>query len=98
MKLNLLSLFIYYSNLLITSSISINDNNYLRLRNYALRITVLKDIKKTKLYIKNIKNIKNMTNNLYNKMLTVYYDANYKYYSLSDEERDFLENIISLCY
>jgi hypothetical protein len=95
MKLNLLSLFIYYSNLLITSSISINDNNYLILRNYALRITVLKDIKKTKLYIKNIKTA---TNNLYNKMLTVLYDANYKYYSLSDEERDFLENIISLCY
>jgi len=95
MKLNLLSLFIYYSNLLITSSISINDNNYLRLRNYTLRITILKNIKKTKLYIKNIKTT---TNNLYNKMLTVYYDANYKYYSLSDEERDLLENIISLCY
>ena len=95
MKLNLLSLFIYYSNLLITSSISINDNNYLRLRNYTLRITVLKNIKKTKLYIKNIKTA---TNNLYNKMLTVLYDANYKYYSLSDEERDLLENIISLCY
>ena len=91
---------IYFTKLLVLFYLINNvycnyNNNYLKIRNYTLSIVILKDINKARLFIKNGRDL---TKNIYNKMINVYYDTSYKYYSLSDDERELLDNIVSLCY
>ena len=91
---------IYFTKLLVLFYLINNvycnyNNNYLKIRNYTLRIIILKDINKARLFIKNGRDL---TKNIYNKMMNIYYDTSYKYYSLSDDEIELLDNIVSLCY
>ena len=72
----------------------------LRLRNKFLRIYIASDKKKVineysnKIIIKT----KSKIDKYYNKLLSKYYDLSLFYNSLTDEEKEILETIISLCY
>jgi hypothetical protein len=66
--------------------ININiKTNYLKVRN-----NYLKYITKQPIFKKLHKS--------YNSMMSKYYDCVFYYSSLTDEEKEFIENIISLCY
>jgi hypothetical protein len=72
----------------------------LRFRNSLLRVYIAADKKKiiseysNKIAIKT----KNKTIDYYNKILSKYYDINLFYNMLSEEEKELIEAIISLCY
>jgi hypothetical protein len=94
LALNVLFLFLYIIN-------TFADKSYnLRLRNKILRIYIANDKKKVineysnKIIVKS----KTKVNEYYNKILSKYYDVSLFYNSLTDEEKEILEVIISLCY
>ena len=60
--------------------------NMIRLRNNYLRLKLSEDVEKIKYYYKKI----------FIKTLNLYYDLNREYYSLSNEDRNLIETIISL--
>ena len=72
----------------------------LRFRNTLLRVYIATDKKKViseysnKIAIKT----KSKTIDYYNKILSKYHDLNLLYNMLSDEEKELIEAIISLCY
>lgn len=72
----------------------------LRLRNTLLRVYIASDKKQiAKEYSKKtIVKSKTIINKYYNKLLSKMHDINLLYTNLTDEEKDFLEFIISLCY
>jgi len=77
------------------------DKTYnLRLRNKFLRIYIASDKKKVINEYSNkiIVKTKSKFNEYYNKLLSKYYDLSLFYNSLTDEEKEILETIISLCY
>jgi hypothetical protein len=72
----------------------------LRLRNAILRIYIASDKKQliSEYSKKTIVKSKVIINKYYNKLLSKMHDINLMYNNLTDEEREFLEFIISLCY
>lgn len=77
-----------------------NSNNYFRLRNAFLRIYITSN-KKSILqeYSSKIsKKLKQKCNSYYQYTLNKYNDFQIFYNNLSDEEREFIDFIISLCY
>jgi hypothetical protein len=69
---------------------------YLITRNNFLRaLLTSKEYKKTKMLINKTSYI---CDNIYNKILSGYYDLNGKYHSLSEDDKTIIETIISLCY
>ena len=77
------------------------DKTYnLRLRNKFLRIYIANDKKKIVNEYSNkiIVKTKSKFNEYYNKLLSKYYDTSLFYNSLTDEEKEIIEAIISLCY
>ena len=72
----------------------------LRLRNKFLRIYIANDKKKIVNEYSNkiIVKTKSKFNEYYNKLLSKYYDTSLFYNSLTDEEKEIIEAIISLCY
>ena len=69
----------------------IKSEQYFMIRNSILRKLISDDVYKAKLIIKS-------TKFFYNKLLSKYYEINEKYYSLTEEERNIIETIISLAY
>jgi len=81
--------------------ISYSDKSLnLRLRNTLLRVYIANDKKKiineysNKIAIKT----KSKVNIFYNKILSKYYDVTLFYNTLTDEEKEIIDAIISLCY
>jgi len=73
------------------------DRPFLRARNQYLRLYVLHKKDKIKsCWLVASTTIKDSTNRIYNKVLSTYYDAHASYYSLSQEDRDLIEQIINL--
>jgi len=72
----------------------------LRFRNTLLRVYIATDKKKVigEYSDKIIKKTKSKTNDYYNKLLTKYNDINLFYNSLTDQEKELIEAIITLCY
>lgn len=72
----------------------------LRLRNKFLRVYIATDKKKVVSEYSNkiIIKTKSKIDKYYNKILSKYYDLSLFYNSLTDEEKEILETIISLCY
>ena len=88
----ILNLLLLYK-ILVSSSINFNSDfnfnyNAIRLRNTYLRVKLSNDFSK----------IKRSYNKLRLKTLNFCYDLSCDYYSLSEEERTLIENIISLSY
>jgi hypothetical protein len=85
--------------LYVLKSAAKNAHN-LRFRNTLLRVYIATDKKKViseysnKIAIKT----KSKTIDYYNKILSKYHDLNLLYNMLSDEEKELIEAIISLCY
>lgn len=79
---------------------SINANtNVLRLRNTSLRFIISDDFQRLSRNINNMKLLtKEKINFIVNKCMSKYYHISYLYYELSDEEKDIIEFITSLCY
>lgn len=79
---------------------SINANtNVLRLRNTSLRFIISDDFQRLSRNINNMKLLtKDKINVILNKCMSKYYHISYLYYDLSDEEKDIIEFITSLCY
>lgn len=99
--MNLLALNVLFLILFLYIINTFADNSYnLRLRNKILRIYIANDKKKVineysnKIIIKT----KSKVNVFYNKILSKYYDASLFYNSLTDEEKEIIETIISICY
>jgi len=92
--LNIMFLFLYMIN------ISADKTYNLRLRNKFLRIYIASDKKKVINEYSNkiIVKTKSKVNEYYNKLLSKYYDVSLFYNNLTDEEKEILEAIISLCY
>jgi hypothetical protein len=77
------------------------DKTYnLRFRNALLRVYISSDKKRiiNEYSNKIIVKTKSKFNEYYNKLLSKYYDVSLFYNSLTDEEKEILETIISLCY
>lgn len=76
------------------------EKSYLRLRNSLLRVYIANDKK----YILNeygnkiSKKTNNMIHNCYQILVSKYHDINLQYYTLTEEEKELIEFIISLCY
>jgi len=92
--LNIMILFLYMIN------ISADKTYNLRFRNALLRVYISSDKKKIVNEYSNKIIIKTRTevNKYYNKLLSKYYDFSLFYNNLTDEEKEILEAIISLCY
>ena len=71
------------------------EKTYLRFRNSILRIYIASD--KNRFHIINDYS-KKIIQKIKNKVTNKYYDLNLFYNSLSDEEKEFIDFIISLCY
>lgn len=71
------------------------EKSYLRFRNSILRIYIASD--KNRFHIINDYS-KKIIQKIKNKVTDKYYDLNLFYNSLSDEEKEFIDFIISLCY
>jgi hypothetical protein len=81
----------------IIQSVSASNNSFRRIRNQYLRIylTYKKDCMKHRILAsKDL--IKDRANEIYQSILSKYYDANGFYYSLSAEERELIDQIINL--
>ena len=72
----------------------------LRFRNTLLRVYIATDKKKVigEYSDKLVNKTKSKASDYYNKVLTKYYDIHLFYNSLTDEEKDLIEAIISLYY
>jgi len=93
MKVILILNWLLLYTILVSSSINFNSDfnfnyNAIRLRNSYLRVKLSNDFSK----------IKRSYNKLRLKTLNFCYDLSCSYYSLSQEERTLIENIISLSY
>lgn len=81
-------------------------NTYMKFRNYALRSLMSKEYSDLKRMIEiqniKIKYLKNITSKtllkIYDSGLSMYYDINVQYNSLSEDEKTIIEIILSLCY
>ena len=99
---NLVTLYLTF--LIVLSNIYIIDSeqSYLRFRNSFLRIYIANE--KTKQLLINeyanklIQKTKSTINKKYNKLMNKCYNVNYYYNTLTDEEKELIEFIISLCY
>jgi hypothetical protein len=91
---------VFLTLILFTLNIFADKTNNLRLRNSFLRIYIATDKKIimndycNKLILKT----KSKVNKCYNKILSKYYDLSLFYNTLTDEEKEMIETIISLCY
>jgi hypothetical protein len=73
------------------------DRPLLRVRNQYLRFYIYtKKDKLTSCILAASTTIKDNTNKIYNRILSKYYDAHAAYYSLPQEDRDIIEQIINL--
>ena len=106
-----IKLFALYTILLLYPVYSnVNYNmNYNILRNKYLRIYLIHYKKKNEknvnyfvhdfIHVHHIKDIMlNKFNNIYNSVLSHYYEANSFYYNLSDDEKFLIDNIFALLY
>ena len=94
--------------LFLTCNIEIrgNYNSYMKFRNQTLRLLLSEDYSSFKKLIEvqniKIKYLKNITSKnllrIYDKALSKYYDVNILYNSLTDDEKNILEAVLSLCY
>lgn len=86
--------------MLYTNKINAESLYNLRLRNALLRIYIASDKKQiiSEYSKKTIVKSTVIINKYYNKLLSKIHDINLIYNNLTDEEREFLEFIISLCY
>jgi hypothetical protein len=79
-----------------------SEQSYFRFRNSFLRIYIANE--KTKQLLINeyanklIEKTKNTINDKYNKLMNKCYNVTYYYNTLTDEEKELIEFIISLCY
>ena len=91
---------LYYLLLLYILKISADKSYGLRFRNSLLRVYIASDKKKiiNEYSDKIIYKTKTKLNTLYNKILSKYHDTNISYFSLTDEEKELLEFVISLMY
>jgi hypothetical protein len=71
------------------------ENSYLRFRNSILRIYIAND--KNRLQLVNEYSNK-LVEKIKNKLVKKYYDLNIIYNNLTDEERELVDFIISLCF
>jgi len=81
----------------IIQSVSATSNSFRRIRNQYLRIYLAykkECVKQKILASKDV--IKDRANEIYQSILSKYYDANGFYYSLSAEERELIDQIINL--
>jgi len=92
--LNIMILFLYMIH------ISADKTYNLRFRNALLRVYISSDKKRiiNEYSNKIIVKTKSKFNEYYNKLLSKYYDTSLFYNSLTDEEKEIIEAIISLCY
>lgn len=74
------------------------ENSYLRLRNSILRIYIASDKNKLQIINEYTNKIVQKVQKVQNKVINKYYDLNLFYNTLSDEEKEFIDFIISLCY
>uniref|UniRef100_A0A6C0DHW3 Uncharacterized protein n=1 Tax=viral metagenome TaxID=1070528 RepID=A0A6C0DHW3_9ZZZZ len=88
-------LYVHY-NTKVSASCSIGDNRYFRVRNSLLRIYIAYDITKPKQIIEKTKD--QFTKHIYKKIETNYNKFVLFYNSLTDEEKELIDFIISLCY
>ena len=73
------------------------DRHLLRVRNQYLRFYIYNKKTHVKNYILAASfEIKDRTNRIYNRVLSKYYDAHTAYYSLPQEDRELIEQIINL--
>jgi hypothetical protein len=91
---------LYYLLLLYILKISADKSYGLRFRNSLLRLYIASDKKKfiNEYSDKIIYKTKTKLNILYNKILSKYHDTNMTYFTLTDEEKELLEFVISLIY
>lgn len=92
-----LALFAIAPNIIVLAS-SINQP-FLRMRNQYLRMYLMfkkKAVKQSFILTKEV--LKEKTNTMYQSILSKYNDVNIFYYSLSDEERELIEQVFNLCY
>jgi hypothetical protein len=95
---------LFYLNLFIViKNVFVNgEQSYLRFRNSFLRIYIANE--KTKQILINdysnkiIQKTKKIISEKYNKLMNKCYNLNYYYNTLTDEEKELIEFIISLCY
>ena len=68
------------------------------LRNNTLKIWIRNDLQS----LKRLSQLRYRTyekiNNLYQKLLTYYYDATYHYYNMSDEDKDLINSILNMLF
>jgi hypothetical protein len=91
---------VYLLNNYTVNSESINFNVNLRLRNTWLRVIIFNN------YYKNVKaksvgyllELKDYLNNNKQSIVNSYYDSIYKYYTLTDEDKEIIEFIASFLY
>jgi hypothetical protein len=97
-KYLLLIIFVLYVdyNTKVSASCSIGDNSYFRVRNSLLRIYIVSDKTKPKQIIEKTKD--QFTKHIYKKIETNYNKFTLFYNSLTNEEKELIDFIISLCY
>ena len=74
------------------------EKSYLRLRNSILRIYIASDKNKLQIINEYTNKIVQKVQKVQNKVINKYYDLNLFYNTLSDEEKELIDFIISLCY
>ncbi len=95
---SILPFYIILLNLFMLNNLHANgEKSYLRFRNSILRIYIASDKNKKKYELINEYSNK-IVEKVKNKVINKYYDLNIYYNSLSEEEKTFLDFIISLYY
>lgn len=74
------------------------EKSYLRFRNSILRIYIASDKNKYELLNEYSNKIVQKVQKVKNKIINKYYDFNLFYSNLTEEEREFVDFIISLCF
>ena len=97
---NILFLFMFLFMFLYMINTCADKAYNLRFRNTLLRVYISSNKKKTITEYSNkiAFKIKTKTTDYYNKLVSKYYDLSLFYNSLTDEEKEIIETILSLCY
>jgi hypothetical protein len=97
--MNFILLFIAVNLIGLVNSASNNYKYPLMARNTALRFILSNEYKKTEFIVKNFNIFKKyIYEKIQRKTISKYYDLWVHYYSLTEDDKTILENIISLCY
>jgi hypothetical protein len=97
--MNFILLFIAINLIGLVNSATNNYNYPLMARNTALRFILSNEYKKTEFIVKNLNIFKKyIYEKIQSKTISNYYDLCVHYYSMTEDDKTILENIISLCY